>query len=64
MFPDFCDFGLIWGWPGGSKNHQKLIKSNPGGVKSGPGGSLGPLRDMARTFGAIWKHVLMIWDGF
>ena len=64
MFPDFYDFGSILGWPGGSKNLQKFVKSGPGNVKSDPGGSLGPLRDMARTFGAIWKHFLLIWDRF
>ena len=53
IFSDFCDFGSILGWPGGSKNHQKFVKSVHGGVKSDPGGSLGPLRDMARTFGVI-----------
>ena len=64
ILPEFCDFGSILGWPGGSTNHQKFVKSNPGDVKSGPRASLGPLRDMARTFGAIWKHVLMILNEF
>ena len=64
MFPVFCDFGSIWGWPGGSNNHKKIVENGPGGVKSDPGGSLGPLRDMAKTFGAISKYLLMILDGF
>ena len=58
----FRTFAILVRFGGGrrSKNHQKLVKSGPVRVKSDPGGSLGPLRDMAQTFEAIWKHFSMI----
>ena len=63
-FRTFAILARFWDGPGAPKIMKKFVKSNPGGVKSGPGGSLGPLCDMAMTFEAIWKHVLMICHGF